>query len=200
MISAFYSKIPKRVRLIILFLLIILIVYFVLRFVGATPRTVPEEFLKARGQASLIASEIVLISNNSTADFNQIVQLDNQGKYTDALNLISQELEKNREARSKAINLSVELANMAKNLDKISPLSDGQIALEAISSETALISRLINYNDYLNQLLEILQQKFLGKISGDNIPEIVSKINDEVKAINDLNQQFNDVMNRFDVK
>jgi len=200
MISAFYSKIPKKVRLIILFLLIVLIVYFVLRFIGVSTRSVPEDFLRARGQASLIASEIVLISNNSIADFNQIVELDGQGKYTDALNLVSQELEKNREARGKAIGLSVELTAMAKSLDKISPLSDGQLALEAISSETALISRLIDYNDYLNQLLQVLQQKFLGKISGDKIPEIVSKINDEVKAINDLNRSFNDVMSRFDGK
>jgi len=164
-----------------------------------TTRTVPEDFLKARQQASAIALEIVAISNNSSVNFNQIAQLDIQGKYTDALILVSQELERNGEARTKAIDLSVQLTTMAKNLDKISPASAGQTALEAISSETALISRLIDYNDYLNQLLEVLRQKFLGKTSGDKIDELISKINDEGKAINDLNQKFNDVMRQFDI-
>ncbi len=200
MISAFYSKIPRRIRLIILFLIIVLVAYFILRFVGMTPRSVPEDFLKARQQASVIALEIIAISDNSNVNFNTIAQLDSQGKYTDALLLVSQELQRNAEARTKAIDLSVQLTTMAKNLDKISPASAGQTALEAISSETALISRLINYNDYLNQLLQILQDKFLGKISGDKIPELIAKINDEAKAINDLNQRFNDVMKQFDVK
>ena len=165
-----------------------------------TPRNVPEDFLKARQQASIIALEIIAISNSSTVNFNQIAQLDSQGNYTEALILVSQELQRNAEARKKAIDLSVQLTTMAKNLDKISPASAGQIALEAISSETALISRLITYNDYLSQLLQILQDKFLGKASGDKIPELVAKINDEAKAINDLNQKFDDVMKQFDVK
>jgi len=164
-----------------------------------TTKNVPEDFLKARQQASVIALEIVAISNSSSFNFSQIAQLDSQGKYTDALVLVSQELERNTEARRKAIDLSVQLATMAKNLDKISPASAGQAALEAISSETALISRLIDYNDYLTQLLQILREKFLGKISGDKISELITKINDEAKAINDLNQKFNDVMKQFDV-
>jgi hypothetical protein len=200
MISAFYSKIPRRVKLIILFLIIILIAYFVLRFVGTETRNVPPDFLNARQQASAIALEIVTISNNSSTDFNTIAQLDSQGKYTDALNLVSQELQRNAEARTKAIDLSNQLTTMAKNLNKISPASASQTALEAISSETALISRLIDYNDYLTQLLQVLQDKFLGKVNGDNIPELISKINGEAKTINDLNQQFNDIMAQFDVK
>ena len=89
---------------------------------------------------------------------------------------------------------------MAKNLAKISPASAGQIALEAISSETALISRLITYNDYLTKLLEVLRNKFLEKQNGDQVPELISKINDEARAINDLNQKFNEVMKKFDLE
>ena len=69
----------------------------------------------------------------------------------------------NNEARSQAVNLSVQLEIMAKNLADISPASMGQIALQAISSETALINRLITYNDYLIKLLEVLQKRFWGK-------------------------------------
>jgi hypothetical protein len=89
---------------------------------------------------------------------------------------------------------------MAKNLAQISPASASQKALEAVSSETALISRLITYNDYLTQLLEVLRGKFLGKNSNDKIPELIQKLNNEAQAINDLNQKFNETMKEFDAK
>jgi len=200
MISTFYSKIPHRIRILILFIVIILAAYFVLRFFWVDIKNVPEDFLRARQEASLIAQDIVTISNESTNSFDEIARLDKERKYTEALVLISNELERNRQAREKAIKLSVQLETMARNLAQISPSSAGQKALEAISSETALISRLITYNDYLTQLLEILRGKFLGKNQGDKIPELIAQINGEIQAINDLNQKFNDVMKEFDLK
>ncbi len=200
MITNLYSKIPKRIRLLILFIIILLLAYFVLRFLMVELRNVPENFLRARQEASLIASEIVAISNESTNSFNEIAKLDKEQKYTEALVLISQELERNRQAREKAIKLSVQLETMAKNLSQISPASASQVALQAISSETALISRLITYNEYLTQLLEVLREKFLGKNEGDEISELIIKINGEIQAINDLNQKFNEVMGEFDLK
>jgi len=154
----------------------------------------------ARQEASVIASEIVSLSNESTNNLNEIAQLDKEKKYTEALLLVSRELERNRQAREKAIKLSVHLETMAKNLNQISPASASQLALQAISSETGLISRLITYNDYLTQLLEVLREKFLGKNIGNKIPELIAKINDEAQAINDLNQKFNEIMKEFDAK
>ena len=200
MIGNFYFKIPRRIRILIVFIIIIFIAYFILRFLSAEPRNIPSDFLIARQEASLIAQNIVSLSNESISRLNEISQFDKDRKYTEALLLISQELERNREAREKAIKLSAQLEIMAKNLAKISPASAGQIALEAISSETALISRLITYNDYLTKLLEILRNKFLEKQNGDQVPELISKINNEAKAINDLNQKFNEVMKKFDLE
>ena len=109
-------------------------------------------------------------------------------------------MERNRQAREKAIELSIQLETMANNLSQISPASASQTALRAISSETTLISRLITYNDYLNQLLEVLREKFLGNGNGDKVAELVEKINEEAKAINELNEKFNESMEMFDSK
>lgn len=200
MISNLYSRIPQRIRILILFIFIILLAYFVLRFLIVDVKNVPEDFLRARQEASLIAQDIVTISNESTNSLGEIARLDKERKYTEALVLISKELERNRQARERAIKLSVQLETMARNLAQISPSSAGQKALEAISSETALISRLITYNDYLTQLLEILRGKFLGKNQGDKIPELIAQINGEIQAINDLNRKFNETMKEFDLK
>ncbi len=184
--------------MLILFIVIISAAFLVFQFWFADTKKVPSDFLQARQQASLIASEIVVISGQSTNTLSQISQLDKDGKYTEALILVSQELERNKEARDKAIKLSIQLETMTKNLSVISPASAGQTALEAITSETSLISKLIDYNDHLTQLLEILQEKFLGRNGGDKIPELIAKINDDVKIINELDKKFNDVMKNFD--
>lgn len=184
--------------MLILFIVIISAAFLVFQFWFADVKNVPGDFLRARQEASFVASEIVAISNQSTNNLSQIAQLDKDGKYTEALILVSQELERNKEARDKAIKLSIQLETMTKNLSAISPASAGQIALEAITSETSLISKLIDYNDNLTKLLVVLQGKFLGRISGDGISALIAEINDDVRIINELNRKFNDIMKSFD--
>jgi predicted RND superfamily exporter protein len=198
MIADYYDKIPKRARIAVIFAAIVLVGYFIFHFASIDPKSVPEEFLMARQEASLIASEIVSLSDESAANLSDILRFDQEQKYSEALALISEELERNRQAREKAIGLSSQLEIMATNISGISPDSAGQAALQAVSSEAALISRLITYNDYLNQLLEALREKLTGISNGNSIPDLVSKINDEAKAINDLDKKFNDLIKEFD--
>ncbi|KKR88981.1 MAG: hypothetical protein UU85_C0007G0025 [Candidatus Wolfebacteria bacterium GW2011_GWA2_42_10] len=198
--SEFYHKIPRRVKIFCVFILIVLAVYLLVYFLTPVAQNVPEEFLRARQEASLIAKDIIFISSQTADNINKISDLDRDKNYTEALNLISAELNNNREARNKAVNLSAQLEIMTKNISQISPPVVSQIALEAVGSETTLISRLITYNDYLVQLLGILQKKFLGqeKNSNEKITELISKINEEAKAINNLDKNFNDLMKQFD--
>lgn len=202
MISNFYFKIPRRLRIFIVFLLIVLAVYLIARIFFFDVKTVPSDFLKARQEASLIANDIVILSNESVGDLGKIYELDKKGDYEEALSLLANELERNRQAREKAVELSAQLEKMARAVPEISPASASQSAIQAISSETALISRLITYNDYLFQLLEILRSKFLGqtKNSSEQISELINKINEEVRAINELDKKFNEVMEKFDGK
>lgn len=195
-----YFKIPRGARIFILFLLIISIAYFLVYFLTPERIKIPEEFLKARKDASLIAEEIIVISNETAGNIAVISELDGEAKYAEALRLISGEIERNRQAREKAVDLSKRLELMARNLSGIYPASAGQIALEALSSETALISRLISYNDYLFQLMNFLKEKFVSDAQNTNgeVAELIKKINKEAKTINDLDKNFNDLMEKFD--
>lgn len=199
MLRDIYFKIPRKIRIFIFSLLIILIFYFIGRFLLIKTKNIPGEFLTARQEASVVAQKIVSASSDSAERIKEISVLSNQEKYTDALNLIIEELDKNREIREEAITLSSYLETMTRATPKIYPDSSARTALEAVSVETTLISRLITYNDYLNQLLEVLREKLLGKgNSHEKITELVDKINNEAKSINDLNQKFNGLINGFD--
>src|SRR3989344_1554750 len=198
MLSNFYLKIPRKVRILIIFLVIITLCYFVIRFFFVQARNVPPDFLKARQEAASIALVIVGMSDQSATNIDKISELDAEKKYREALTLVTDEIQRNNEARQKAIELSNQLEVMANNLSGIYPASSAQVALQAVSSETTLISRLITYNDYLNQLLNVLRRKFAGQVDGDEVPQLVQKINNEAQAINDLNREFNDQMKIFD--
>ncbi len=192
------NSIPARIRWIAALIIVILAGYFVARFLFIETQSIPPEFLKARTEASLIAQDIVNLSNQTSENLAKVAELDNQRNYTEALVLVSQELERNREARQKAVGLSVQLEQMTKNISSISPQSASQKALEALTSETALIGTLITYNEYLNQLLEALRNKFVEKEPSQKIPELISKINQEAKTINELNAKFSEAMEEFD--
>ena len=200
MISNFYLKIPRRLRIFIIFILLILAAYLVARIFFIETKTVPDDFLRARKEASLISQDIIGFSNKSSDNLNKIFELDKKGNYVEALDLLAQEIENKRQARKRAIELSAQLEKMAKSVPEISPTSASQSAIQAISSETALISRLITYNDYLFQLSEVLRSKFLGqtKNSSERILELINKINEEVRVINELDRKFNEVMEDFD--
>ena len=200
MVSELYFKIPRRLRILVLFLLIVFAAYFITRVFLGESKEVPREFLEARQQASVIAQEIIRMSDETANRLNEVSNLSQERKYTEAVNLIVQEIERNRQAREKAIRLSAQLEKMTQSISGITPKSASQSALEAVSSEVALISRLISYNDYMIQLLEVLRAKFLGqeKNSDGKIQELIEKINNEARAINDLDQKFNRIMSGFD--
>ncbi|MFA5386094.1 MAG: hypothetical protein WC297_00205 [Candidatus Paceibacterota bacterium] len=192
-------RLPKKFRAILIFIVIILVAYLLIRMIPTGAQKVPKEFLEARANASPIAQDIVNNSNDLTKSLDQVAQFDSEKKYTEAINFLTKEIDRNKDINQKAIKLSEELGKMATAVPNISPASASQLALQAISSETTLISRLIVYNGYLGQLLEELRLKFLGqKTDGQTIKDLIGKINDEVKNINALNVQFNSSMDKLD--
>lgn len=200
-ITNLYFRVPRRLRFFIIFTLLIVVAYLVFYLLAANSKVkeVPDEFLKARQEASLIAQDIIGFSNQTANNISKISELDKAEKYEDALNLITMEIDYNRQARERAISLSAQLEKMAKSISGIEPPEAAQIALQAVSSETALISRLMSYNDYLVQFLEVLRQKFSAeKNTNGRIADLIGKINKESKAINDLDKNFNQLMAEFD--
>lgn len=200
MMSELYLRVPRKVRLFVILLIMMFFAYFVGRFLLATTKTVPPEFIQARQEASLIAHDIVGMSKESAEHISYISSLNNDKKYAEALGLVTQEIEHNRQIRDKAIALSGHLQVMTLNISAIGPKSSAETALEAVSTEVTLIGHLLTYNDYLNQLLVIIK----GKIVGDpeatvaDASDLIKKINDESIVVNVLNERFNEQMMKFD--
>ncbi|OGZ00327.1 MAG: hypothetical protein A3B13_01205 [Candidatus Liptonbacteria bacterium RIFCSPLOWO2_01_FULL_45_15] len=159
---------------------------------------VPQDFIDARIQGAIIAQNIVGLSNQSVNDIEKINQLDQQKNYAEATNVALEAIQKSRDIRNQAVELSNQVSKMTVALSGIDSFEARQAALEAISNRLALIGRLINYSDYLNQLLQSLQAKFSGQRGDHSVEVIINQINAEVTAINSFNGQSTQAMNRFD--
>ena len=186
--------------MIIIAFLVIVAIVFIGRFIFVKNESVPSEFLSARNDAALIAKDIVNSSSETAVNISEVSKLSAEGKYDDALNIVSKEIISNGEVQKDENNLLSQLSIMTASISKISSEDSAKSAVEAISIETKLIQNLMAYNQDLFSLLQTLQRTLLGQESGANqkIDDLVKKINDEAKTVNDLNQQFNDIMNKLD--
>lgn len=164
------------------------------------PKIVPDAFAGARKDAEHLTDEILFLADGSLASLNKIGELDAREDYSNALILTSGELIKNKDIRDRAVALSVALGKMAQDLPRVSPRKAREAASEAIGYEVALVGRLISYNDYLNQLFELLRAKFSG-IAGytdGKVQSLINEINAGANAVNGFNGAFKETMRKFD--
>lgn len=165
-----------------------------------TTRSVPPEFSDARLKGAEIAQTIVDLANRSREKLAKIETADQDGRYGEAVQFVGQALDENRKARDAAVKLSVELEHMTQVIPGIRPASARLLAIDAINSELTLVSHLITHNDYLFQLFEVLNEKFSGRRTGTDgkVKDLITNINAEIRAINELNGKFADSMVQFD--
>ncbi len=204
MMANLVLKIPRPVRFLLILLFIALAVFFVWRFFIYAPKIVPSPFLEARKEGANISQAIVGLTEDSNRRLQLIGTLENVSDYDQALRLVLKNLESNKEIRDRAFELSRRLETMAGAISAIEPKEAQFKAQEAIAAELSLISKLISYNQLLNQLLEVLRAKIIagtngGRLEGaGEISALVERINEEIAVINGLNRKFNDTMGEFD--
>lgn len=159
---------------------------------------IPQSFNSSRISASKLSHDIVFLLSATTKDIKNIQG--NNKKSSEILEVVLNSIQKTKDARKKAVGLASLLEIMAVNVPKISPDEAKQTAIVAISSETALINKLISYNDGIVNLLYLLQKKYTGSenVSVDKINSVIKNINGDAEQISKFNSQFIDMMDKFD--
>lgn len=119
-------------------------------------------FRDARTQGALISDSIVNLSNQISTDLDTVNNYDQHGQAREALDLTLQLRTKVQDIKGEAAQLSEQLKNMVAGLENIKSPDARQAALEAITNRMALISRLMSYGQYLDQLIGVLSNHFTG--------------------------------------
>lgn len=191
-------KLSRRAKIIIIFVVVVIVGYSLTLF-SQSRNQAPESFLNAQNQGSAIAENIVSTSNQSTAELEKINQLDQDGDYSQALASTTALVNQSQDLRNQAVALSNQVQTMTEALSTLNSLSARQAALEAISSQLALINQLITYSNDLDKLLGVLQNHFNGiPVQSGEVVGLVNQINTDVSAINNFNTQSTQAMTQFD--
>ncbi len=188
----------RRTKIIAAFLAVIAVGYGIALY-WQSQNGIPQDFTAARLQSAIIAQNIVNNSNQSTATLQTINEDDRKGDYKDALALTTGLIAKSQDMRDQAVELSNQVENMTKALSDVKDFNAQQAALEAITSQLAVINQLVNYSGDLGKLLNVLQAKFSGTPTTEGqVQSLVDQINIDVNAINNFNAQAGQAMDRFD--
>jgi hypothetical protein len=192
------SRFSRKTRIIAAFVVVVA-AGFAFAVYWQSRNQVPTAFETARDQGAIIAESIVATSNTSTAELAQVDQYDKQGDYTDALKLTQGLVSDSQNLRNQAVDLSNQVEAMTQALPSVSSLTAQQDALEAISSDLALINELVNYSGDLGKLLDTLQARFSGASgTASEVTDEVTQINTDINAINNFNNQATTAMQAFD--
>ena len=174
---------------------------FAVAIIATRTTSVPKEFQSARERGALIASFINGFSEESFASLKKIREMDEKGRYHEALNLVDSELEKLKSVREKSLELLVELQQMALKIDEVGSYEAQKLGVQAVSANIAMVGRLIAYNDHLNDLLLTLRLKYISvnpAVYNQNTAAAVEKVNGDVLAINELSRRYQSIMKEFD--
>lgn len=167
---------------------------------AATSTYVPREFFEARTKGAEISENIVKLAGESISNLEEISRLDEAKNYQAGIDLVMKEITRNDESRKSALELSAELENMARAISNVKPAEASETALQAVIYESQIVQRLINHHNYLYQLLELLRSRFLTGVGASNkvVSDLINKMNDEISAINGLNDKYKETMEKFD--
>jgi len=180
---------------------VIVIVLGIIYFTSLrSSRGVPERFIEARKNASLVSEDIVRLTNETNEKVAKINVLEIKGKGEEALALIQSARASNEAAYGKAFELSQNLKTLAESLVEIRSPGEQRIAYEAVALELSLVSEFISYTQTLGTFLSNLTTLILDNtIQNQNtVRASISAVNEKTTIINGLNKQFLERMRMFD--
>ncbi len=175
-----------------------ILVYFA---VTSGKPTVPASFTEARQSAAGVSQEIVTL----TGTVNQKIQAANaaemQGNTEAVLGAINDARTANAAAYEKSLALSQNLQQMTEALATINSSKSQQLAYEAVAVELSLVSEFIAYTGSLNDFLNALARSIAtsNQANDQAVAGALKAVNDRAMTIDQLNQEFNQKMDAFDI-
>jgi hypothetical protein len=185
---------PKIKTFLIVGGIVVVFVFLVYGIFRASSQSfkLPDKFTAARDEARRISQEIVDLTNQTNQLIKDANISDFNGKSEEAVDFINKARQLNEQAYNKAFELSLAVQKMAEALSEIKQREFQQIAYEAVSLELALISDFITYTQHLNQFFNLLTTAVLTNKKQDRqaAAAALAEVNEKIKNINNLNQEF----------
>jgi len=155
-----------------------------------------KEFSNTKQKIQNLIQQINLLASQSNYQFQLIESKQKDNDIKNALELVIEEKERNREINETALKLTEELKQLTKLLPKF-PNKDERDKIEkAIQYQIAAVSHLLNYGSGVDIILQELAQKYEAILDKKNfeikrdLSQLINLIRQEIAAANENNQKF----------
>lgn len=160
---------------------------------------VPSTFNESRALSSEHAQAISELSQQVAADVALAQQLQLAGRRQELRVVLTRLHEQTIAIRAEARSLSKNLEDMARATPSIRTESAQPFALTALQTQLEMVTRVVNYTTYLNELFGILDARIAFQpVRQERIAQLIALINKEVAAIDELSTKSNDQLKAFD--
>ncbi|MDP3956763.1 MAG: hypothetical protein Q8P97_02095 [bacterium] len=185
----------KKLRYVLVFLIVIGFSFGAWNLLFSKDNYIPASFTDARRASAIIGEQIVGLSSASSDQIKEIQKLEQNKKYSDALDAVMAEKKRVADMRDQGSKLLTGLSAMTQSVSEIKPEAARTAALQAINYETGIVNHLLAYNELLEALLQLMTARILyGVNTTANFNDTIIKINGEISAINDLNSKFTEAI------
>ena len=161
---------------------------------------VSEEFRVARYNAGIMSRQVAELSSTDRGKIKQANDAENAKNSVLAESLLNAAQFANNEAARNAAELSRHLQVLISSVDGMPAGSSQRYAYAAMTAEISLVSEFIVYTKNLNEAIEAIAGGIeIGRHDQKMIDVALEKANTNVKRINELNQEFQTKISKFDM-
>lgn len=168
-----------------------------------TAKDVRGDFVNTGEKIQNQIQQISLLTSQSLYQFQAISEKQKEGRLKEALDLVVEEKNRNKEINSLAMGLTEELKVLAKISLDLNDKENRRIAEEAIQYQIEAISHLINYGSGVDILLEEMARKYEAQIEGRylevkrDIGQLIELIKKEIEVAEGKSKQFVQTLDKF---
>lgn len=161
---------------------------------------VSDEFRVARNNAGMLSRQVTELSNTARGKIEQANDAEKKNNSALAESLLNEAQFANNEAARNAAELSQQLQVLISSVETMPGGSSQRYAYGAMTAEISLVSEFIVYTKNLNEAIESIARGIeLGKKDQKTIDVALERANKNVKRINELNQEFQQKIAKFDI-
>jgi len=159
-----------------------------------------KEFASSEQRLQNLIKQINLLASQSNYQFQLIEEKQKDGDIKNALELVIDEKERNREINETAMKLTEELKQLVKILPKFPNQEERNKIEKAIQYQIAAISHLLNYGSGVDIILQELAQKYEALLDKQpfeikrDLSQLINLIKQEIAAADENSQKFIQVL------
>ena len=154
--------------------------------------SLPFDFLAVYREAAFHSEQVIHLTDVVNGKIERINTLDLEGKHEQALALIREADKDNTQAREEALQLSLSLEELAKQLQYIHSSRVRHTVFEAIETEFNLVHEFLSYTQSLSSFLDTLNVAIVTDAISDRleVERYLEEVNSKRNLINELNSRF----------